>query len=93
MTAQPKPTAADVLTEHAPARRGAVECRCGWFGSSRLAWGRDHAVHQADVLAAAGLLATAEHDAQVRRDACEILQRLRGGDIEQEYIDHVIGNP
>ncbi|WP_169165126.1 hypothetical protein [Cellulomonas taurus] len=32
----------------------------------------------------------AEHDAQVRRDACDALQQLRGGDIEQEYIDHVV---
>jgi hypothetical protein len=34
----------------------------------------------------------AEHDAEVRRDTCE-RRRLRGYDIEQEYIDHVIANP
>jgi hypothetical protein len=40
------------------------------------------------------LVDLAAHDAQVRAEAaeraCDVLQRLRGGDIEQEYIDTAI---
>lgn len=71
VTAQPKPTAADVLREHASCRwvvRGpaaVMTCGAPWPAS-----GRDEpAAHQADMLAAAGLLATAEHDAQVAAQA------------------------
>jgi len=50
--------ATEVLTTHQ--RRDSASCLCGW---SRL--GHSFAQHQADMLAAAGLLVTPEHDAQV----------------------------
>ena len=58
-------TAVDVLREHQVHGIG-PGCTCGWrvtVGSCSLYQ------HQANMLAAAGLLATAEHDAQVLRDA------------------------
>ncbi len=68
MTAQPKPTAADVLREHyavdrQPFGRPAYrQCTCGWSEDVNR---RGFPQHQADMLAAAGLLATAEHDQAV----------------------------
>lgn len=62
MTGQP--SVAEVLVAHTPAspRDGEwtflPECRCGWLGTSRLAWAVDHARHVNDYLAAAGLLAS-----------------------------------
>jgi hypothetical protein len=67
MTAQPRPTAADVLREHEytwhEGPGAGFRCPCGTWVAGSL-WD-----HLADMLAAAGLLATAEHDAQVRREA------------------------
>lgn len=64
---QPKPTAAEVLVDHAPYTRDDMldGCRCGWWWNDgqvrdRLATLAEFAQHQADMLAAAGLLATAE---------------------------------
>lgn len=79
--AQPKPTAAWLLAEHAKCRwngfqRPAARMTCG---APMPSAGPDFAAqHQEDMLAAAGLLATdealAEHDAQVLRDAAEAWQ-------------------
>lgn len=71
---QPKPTAADVLMHHArDAAHGCISCGALPIGSS-------FAQHQADMLAAAGRLAAAEHDAQVAaqalRDAAGALMRF-----------------
>jgi hypothetical protein len=75
--AQPKPTAAEVLGGHRYARwkdatreqpGGYGYCQCG----QRIEY--SHPQHQADMLAAAGLLATAEHDAKMLRDAAEAWQ-------------------
>ncbi|MDM8084729.1 hypothetical protein QUV83_08140 [Cellulomonas cellasea] len=62
MTGQP--SAVEVLAAHAakpPVRDQRFtflpECRCGWLGSSSLAWAVDHGRHVAEALAAAGLLA------------------------------------
>lgn len=71
MTAQPKPTAADVLNGHPgmeyviPRYFGTAGYRCTGCRQSISSPGQ----HQADMLAAAGLLATAEHDAQVAAQA------------------------
>lgn len=66
--AQPKPTAAEVLAAH----YGSLWCpTCGPNSATNDDgdWKWDVTQHQADMLAAAGLLTTAEHDAQVLRDA------------------------
>lgn len=73
MTGQP--TAAEVLREHAfegtrPGELPGGWCAgCTWGGaddpSNPHAFEHAHAQHQADMLAAAGLLVTPEHDAQV----------------------------
>ena len=60
MTGQP--TAADVLRVHT--RVDSTSCICGWRGGL---W-QTHARHAADMLAAAGLLVTPEHDRDVRRE-------------------------
>lgn len=104
-------TAADVLREHGYYEDMGdttrwyccVGCPAG-LSSNPTEVGRRLAEHQADMLAAAGLLVTdslvedilrdhppsAEHDRGVAERTCAILQRLRGGDVEQEYIDHAI---
>lgn len=85
VTAQPKPTAADVLREHyavdrQPFGRPAYrQCTCGWAEDVNR---RGFPQHQADMLAAAGLLATAEHDAQVAAQALRDLVSDRA-DIEE----------
>lgn len=55
MTARPKPTASAVLRKHRWMEMD-EDCLCGWGGTED-----DHEDHQADMLSAAGLLATAEH--------------------------------
>ena len=64
---------AEVLAEHQSRPTGSPFCRCGWrpsmflndTESDRL----QHVAHQADMLAAAGLLADPAHDAQVAAKA------------------------
>lgn len=85
--AQPKPTAADVLREHQH-RRVRWACACGFATYDGDLYRRLAALaqHQEDMLAAAGLLATAEHDAQVRaqalRDAASAYTPYEGGEAE-----------
>lgn len=76
---QPKPTAAEVLRSHLPVDTSWDTCTCGWDGGQLAFWR-----HQEDVLAAAGLLATPEHDAQVAaqalRDAAQDMRGVRSSD-------------
>lgn len=60
--AQPKPTAAEVLAAHQFQIRPR-RCSCG--AEVGLIYEQSATEHQADMLAAAGLLATAEHDREV----------------------------
>lgn len=70
---QPKPTAAEVLAVHWDVCGDGSLCDCGWQRPLRpgaATPGRSmHLQHQEDMLAAAGLLVSAEHNAQVLRDA------------------------
>lgn len=82
-TAQPKPTAAEVVAAH---------INCQWRGGLSLDCGSElpppsspdiRAAHIADVLAAAGLLATAERDAQVAAQAWD--EGYRSGFVAVAY--------
>lgn len=76
--AQPKPSAAELIADHIwcaatrlGSQLGVPEMTCG---APLPPAGRDfHAAHMHERLAAAGLLVTAEHDAQVLRDADDAL--------------------